>query len=270
MALAFGTAATPARADLTTLCKEHYLAARFDAARRCFTRALSQLEEQPAALCEAYTFIAATELGEEDPIAARRAIDVALAIDPSYDPADPLLGSPRVRELIDQARPEGESGRPSLVASDPDVGAEGAVLFSVRAQKVRPPLTVHLRYRFAAGGAPVSGWRQALLPDSGGPDAPRVAAIPRLDQARQIEYLFSVQTPEGAVVYRVGTQSTPLSYDLGAARRGGDPNSHPIRVTPWYGSWWFWTGLGAIAAGSVVVVLLTQGDDTGAIRIQVE
>lgn len=52
--------------------------------------------------------------------------------------------------------------------------------------------------------------------------------------------------------------STPMAADLLVARPA-PPESAPSR--PIYKRWWFWTGLVAVAAGSVVaVVLLTQQD----------
>jgi hypothetical protein len=264
-----GTAlATPATADPLTPCKDHYVAARFDSARRCIERALLELSEQPAALCDAYAFLAAAQLADEDEDAARRAMDTALAIDPSYDPVDPLLRAPRVRDLLAAARPAGRAGRPVVLPEEPDTQGESVLVFSARTPDVHDPLSVRLRYRF--GGR---AWRDALLHESSVALGTRVVAVPRQEGSRRVEYLFALETPDRAVVARVGTDDAPLTLDLarridpqppppGGGRNGGS--------TAWYERWYLWAGAAGVVAGTVVVVLLLQGDDTGSLRLQLD
>lgn len=256
-----------AAADPLTPCKDHYVAARFDAARRCIERALLELSEQPAALCDAYAFLAAAQLADEDEDAARRAMDTALAIDPTYDPVDPLLRAPRVRDLLAGARPTGRPGRPVVLPEEPDAEGESVLVFSARTPDVHDPLSVRLRYRF--GGR---AWRDALLHESSVARSTRVVAVPRPEGSRRVEYLFALETPDHAVVARIGTDDAPLTLDL--ARRPDAPPPPPPGGgaagggTAWYERWYLWAGAAGVVAGTVVVVLLLQGDDTGSLRLQ--
>ncbi len=57
--------------------------------------------------------------------------------------------------------------------------------------------------------------------------------------------------------------------DVTPARKDGEERREA--VTPWYRTWWFWTGVGILAAGAVAggVVAATQGGADGGIRYQV-
>ncbi|NMB75030.1 MAG: hypothetical protein GYA21_07860 [Myxococcales bacterium] len=61
--------------------------------------------------------------------------------------------------------------------------------------------------------------------------------------------------------------------DVTPARNDGEEQRDERReaVTPWYRTWWFWTGVGILAAGAVAggVVAATQGGADGGIRYQV-
>lgn len=266
LGVTLGALSAPAAADPLTPCKDHYVAARFDAARRCIERALVELAEQPSALCDAYAFLAAAQLADEDDDAARRAIDVALSIDPTYDPVDPLLRAPRVRDLLAAARPTGRPGRPVVLPEEPDTEGESVIVFAARTPDVRDPLSVRLRYRFGT-----RSWRDATLHESSAAQGTRIVAVPRLEGARRVEYLFALETPDHGIVARVGTEDAPLALDLARhvdsrpPRGGGRPEG-----TAWYERWYLWAGAAGVIAGVVVVVLLAQGDDTGTLRIQLD
>jgi hypothetical protein len=262
-----------ARADPLTACKDHYVAARFEATRRCIERALPELTEQPAALCDAYAFLAAAQLADEDEDAARRAMDTALAIDPTYDPVDPILSAPRVRDLLAAARPSGRTGRPVVLPAEPDQEGESVLVFSARTPDVHDPLSLRLRYRFGT-----RSWRESLLHESSVARGTRVVAVPRPEGTRRVEYLFSLETPERAIVARVGTEDAPLALDLARRAVGPDPpppgggggrNGDGGR-TAWYERWYLWAGAAGVIAGTVVLVLLLQGDETGSLRLQLD
>lgn len=264
--LAASLAAAPASAEPLTACKEHYVAARFDAARRCIEHAIVDLAEQPAALCDAYAFLAAAQLADEDEDAARRAMDVALAIDPTYDPTDPVLRAPRVRDLLAAARPAGRVGRPVVLPQEPDTEGDSVVVFSARTPDVHDPLSVRLRYRFGS-----RSWRDTMLHESSAAPGTRVVAVPRPEGSRRVEYGFDLETPERAIVARVGTDDAPLTLDLVRRRITPPPpppgGGGPEPTTPWYARWYVWAGAAGVIAGTVIVVLLVQGDDSGSIRL---
>lgn len=260
-------ASLPAAADPLAACKEHYVAARFDAARRCIDRAFRELTEQPAALCDAYAFLAAAQLADEDEDAARRAIDVALAIDPTYDPVDPILRSPRVQDLLAAARPRGHAGRPVVLPEEPDAQGESVIVFAARTPDVHDPLAVRLRYRYGQ-----RAWQDAALHESSAVQGTRLVAVPRPDDARRVEYLFALETPDRAVVARIGTEDTPLHLDL-TRHVGSGPTGHgggSGGSLSWYERWYLWAGAAGVVAGTVIVVLLLQPDDTGSIRLVVD
>lgn len=266
LAAALGTA-LPAAADPLTACKEHYVAARFDAMRRCIDRAFPELAEQPAALCDAYAFLAAAQLADEDEDAARRAIDVSLAIDPTYDPTDPILRAPRVQDLLSAARPRGRVGRPVVLPEEPDTQGQSVIVFSARTPDVHDPLAVRLRYRFGE-----RAWQDASLHESSAVPGTRMVAVPRPENARRVSYLLALETPDGAVVARLGTQDAPLHLDL-SRRDGHDPpgnGSNGSASPSWYERWYLWAGAAGVVAGTVVVILLLQPDDTGTLRVVLE
>lgn len=267
--IALALPASRAGAEPLTPCKDHYVAARFDATRRCIERALLELAEQPAALCDAYAFLAAAQLADEDEEAARRAMDIALAIDPTYDPVDPLLSAPRVRDLLAAARRPGRTTQPVVLPEEPDTEGESVLVFSARTPDVHDPLSVRLRYRF--GERP---WRDALLHESSVARGTRVVAVPRPEGSRRVEYTFALETPDRAIVARVGTDDAPLTLDLA---RHSDLSAPPPpgggrqpSSAAWYERWYLWAGAAGVVAGAVVVVLLLQGDDTGSLRLQLD
>src|SRR5688572_28265097 len=71
-------------------CEALYLEAAFDATRRCLAAEMARSEERPTALRDAYALLAATELAAEREAEARHAVDVARAIDPAFQPTDPM------------------------------------------------------------------------------------------------------------------------------------------------------------------------------------
>jgi hypothetical protein len=141
-------------------------------------------------------------------------------------------------------------------------------VFAARTPDVHDPLVVRLHYRF--GQRP---WQDATLHEGSAARGSRVVAVPRPEGARRVEYLYSLEAPDGAVVARIGTEDAPLRLDLSRhVGRSETPPSGGERGdgTPWYERWYLWAGAAGVVAGTVVVVLLAQGDDTGAIRIQLQ
>ena len=265
-------AARAQRDDALSACKDSYVEARFDEAERCIARALPDLAELPSLLCDAYAFRAAARLAADDETGARRAMEVALAIDPAYDPEDPLLRAPRVQDLLAAARPGGRGARPVVLPEEPERRGSG-VVFSARAPAVRAPLAVQLDYAFRLDSDRLGDRRRAeLLEGSAARDVRRVA-VRRPARAREVVYWFTLETPDGIAVTRVGSADAPLTADVTAPQRAErpDPGDRRRDSTAWYERWWLWAGVaGVVAAGVVLLVVLGQGEDTGAIRIQIQ
>lgn len=201
--LAATLSAPAARADGIERCQELYVEAAFDAARRCVAAELEGLAEQPDAIRDAYALLAATELAAERAPAARRAVQIALAIDPAFAPADPVLRAPRVLSLFREVgAAERRGGEPRGVFPEPTLENDGSeVRVRARVRGVAPPLEVSLRHHVRRGQAPAATAESALVPT--GADGTLGTTLRPPLAATSIETEFVVQTPDHVPVLTV-------------------------------------------------------------------
>jgi hypothetical protein len=207
---------------------------------------------------------------------------VALAIDPGFEPDDPLLRAPRVLALFRDMNAEASTGgAPRGVFPVLPVRGDGReVRLTVRVQGVHPPLKLTLRHR-ARGPAGPGDWRErALVAVDGAPGTFGVTIHPPAE-ATSTETEFLVQTPDRVPILRVAgpnlTRESPRSAP--PAPRRALPRTlaapsplAPTAVPPVDGdssAVWLWSTVGAVGLLAVVITaLVAAGEIEPLFRIQ--
>jgi tetratricopeptide (TPR) repeat protein len=67
-----------------------------------------------------------------------------------------------------------------------------------------------------------------------------------------LEYYVAALDPAGQIVAAEGSAEQPLSLPVDEGRRGG---------APIYARWWFWGAIGAVAATTAAILVLSGGDE---------
>lgn len=275
--------APEARADGVERCQELYVDAAFDAARRCVATELAGLGGRPSAIRDAYALLAATELADEHEVAARRAVAVALAVHPGFEPEDPVLRAPRILALFQDVSaeiPGGDATR-GIFPVLPVRADSRQVRLTARVQGVHPPLTLALRHR-THGPSGSSDWHESRLSAAEGPAGLFGATIRPPVDATSTETEFLVQTPDGVPVLRVAgpnlTREAPRAAPPATPRR---PVRRTLPAPPLVartaepradgdaGNVWLWSAVGAAGLVTVVITaLMTTGEMQPLFRIQ--
>jgi len=218
-------------------CEELYVDASFDAARRCVDTALGDLAEQPGAIRDAYALLAATELAAEREPAARRAVEVALAIDPGFAPANPLLRAPRVLSLFREVGSRSRSGIPprAIFPESATLASAREVRVTARVQGVVPPLEVAVRHR-VLGRDGRGALRESTLVAVDAGAGTMAATIRPPAEATSVETELVVQTPDRVPVLRVPgptlTRAAPPPPDRPGPRARPSSTAAPAPAAP--------------------------------------
>lgn len=78
-------------------------------------------------------------------------------------------------------------------------------------------------------------------------------ALPSEENGFRMEYYLIFSDQNNNTLSTVGGDTAPLSFPVLSPDEAKRLNE---RSTPWYGSWWFWTGAAVVAAGAVTTVVL--------------
>jgi hypothetical protein len=236
--------------------------------------------------------LAATNKSKE----AAKAFALLLAIDPSFrlsDDVSPKLLPPfeLALKVIANKKPIGLSHQP------PDPGQAPAVELAVTLDADPFKMVKSVRLRCW----PPSGPERVVAQAVKGPGTFKLK-LPAGTEAGPIRYAFEALNRSGSVLARAGSEQQPFS--LGAppapppavppvvAAAPPPPNLVPPpggnqgqpelvanpdppeerRSTPWYKTWWFWTGVGVLVAGAVTGGVLgagVGGSTSGPIHYQI-
>jgi hypothetical protein len=213
-------------------------------------------------------------LGHEE--AARARFREVLLDAPGY--ALPRYTSPKIRRLFDEVRAELEAA-PRLAALPPrtTAAAAGPDLVELRfgAERLRQNRAL-VRFRVHGQGPFASA---PLSPTNSGElvyQPPLGALAPAPTEDFDLEYYAEIDAGgarSGEVLARAGSAEQPLSVHVRVrgARAAAEPTPGG---PPFYRRFWFWGVVGAVAAGTVVVLVRASGGgpETGAldIRFQVQ
>jgi hypothetical protein len=260
--------AAGAHAEVSERCRELFVESQFEPADACLDEALAEAEGSPSALAEVYAFraaiLAALRLDDE----ALRVMTLVLALEPSFEPTDPLLTSPKITELLAAARAEFDepTASPSLVVHRPtSETVEEALVVDAEVANVRDPLEVVLLVRGEGSAAyrPIP-----FRPVEGG----LLRAVLPLEPADRVEYFVAVRTEDGRAALREGSAESPLR----AERAGRGSTSDERRSTAAVGIgrrlWWVWALVGVAVVTTTVGLAVglgtDAGEETGAIRLR--
>ena len=221
-------------------------------------RALSVPNNTPKQLCEIYELMGTVHviLGNED--AAVDAFNELLGVDPKYKLDSSL--SPKILSIYARVKREfvpkemvSFEGRPSVRTTPGkkpwvEVGVvdESKVLTGVEIWCRRDE-----KDEFKMGAmAPVGKNRY------GGSLPLEMKSLPAVGV--RVEYVIVARGGKGKTLGVLGSMENPLSFTVLPAVAAPPTQGPGIKddSTPWYGSWWFWTAMGVVAAGAGVGIYL--------------
>jgi hypothetical protein len=221
-------------------------------------RALTIPHNTPRQLCEIYELMGTVHviLGNED--AAVDAFSELLGVDPKYKLDSSL--SPKILSIYARVKSEfvpkaavGFEGRPSVRTTPGkkpwvEVGVvdESKALTAVEIWCRRSE-----KEEFKKGAmAPVGKGRY------GGSLPLEMKALPAVGV--RVEYVIVARGDQGKTLGVLGSMENPLSFTVLPAVAAPPTQGPGIKddSTPWYGSWWFWTAMGVVAAGAGVGIYL--------------
>jgi hypothetical protein len=221
-------------------------------------RALSVPNNTPRQLCEIYELMGTVHviLGNED--AAVDAFNELLNVDPKYKLDSSL--SPKILSIYRRVKSEfvpkaavSFEGRPSVRTTPGkrpwvEVGVvdESKALTAVEIWCRRSE-----KEEFKKGAmAPVGRGRY------GGSLPLEMKSLPAVGV--RVEYVIVARGDKGKTLGVLGSMENPLSFTVLPAVAAPSTQGPGIKddSTPWYGSWWFWTAMGVVAAGAGVGIYL--------------
>lgn len=194
-------------------------------------------------------------LGHEE--AARRRFRDLVRMDNGY--VLPPGTSPKLRAMFEEARLEVRNA-PKLEALAPILSPAAAgdkVRLRFKGSNVREGHVPVLIWRFVGAGA----FNERPLATQSGELTTQVT----VDSPKrlELEYYAEVRDRNNQVLGSSGTTQKPYRYQL--------PNYQPLAgPTPFYKKWWFWTAIGAVAAGSAATatyLVLRPQPTTGSIDL---
>ncbi len=256
-----------ARADDLQRARELFDEMEYQAAHDAAGLALQQAEAGPAELAEAYRLqglsLSALEQADES-LAAFRAM---LSIAP--DTQLPTDISPKLAAPFYQAVAMAQEVAPialSLAGEGPRA-QPGALQVLLKSDPFGLVRGVRLVSRVGAGP-----WQRGGAEDLAARGQAELA-LPPADPVSVREYYLEALTATGGVLARLGSPEDP--FRQAAARPVvapvaeedplGDPVEPPRAVaTPWYETWWFWTAVGVVVAGTAVGLGVGLGVDGSA------
>lgn len=223
----------------------------FAASVEAMRRALAVPGIPDALRLEALEYIGSSYVVLERPDEAREAFEAMLALDPYHVVREPS-GSPKIASFVEQVRATvvGDAAldpdvrlRPQLPRAG-RVGRDTPIRFDVEGPPRVERLTVFVRGVGDPGYQPVEA-----EPDDGS----FVVHVPARDAPDELELYAQGRDADDRVVSRAGEPLAPLTLPI---RASGEP-----RATSLLERWWFWTAVGAVVVGGLVLGLTLGGGD---------
>jgi Tfp pilus assembly protein PilF len=174
----------------------------------------------------------------------------------------------RIQDIEAQLKAE-EEGTKATAAASAAAGAEGQVQ-GLPARPLLPRVVPPATGNQAGGGenatvttatgAPAKAAMVTLAPPAAATASTNTAMVPPtppVPATAPIKPAVVSFTPPVAA-------TAPGGEKRPAASLASNPNPPPVsESTPFYKSWWFWTGSGAVVAGAVVTAVLLNGSSAG-------
>ncbi len=234
----------------------------FDGALAAAGQALQTATESPADLVEAYRIqgLCLSAMGRSDD--SLQAFRKLLSIDPDFKVSADT--SPKLAAPFYQALAISRELKPISLAPLAGKG-DGQSLPRVGVKLEADPLRLvkGLRLCFKIGSGDWQKSEPLEVPEPGEFSLP----LPSTAAKGKIAYYFEALTAQGGVLARAGDEKSPLG--AGAAplaavvppeqvtgTSGDQPLGHEQEQSTqaWYQTWWFWTAVGVVAAGTAVGV----------------
>lgn len=268
-------------------------------ALRLADQVLSSSASGPADLARAYRLKGLCLSGTGKLDAAQEAFESLLSIEPGAEMSADL--SPKLTAPFYQALARARTGKPIRLSHQPPPAAEALSGTSLRVRLESDPkrLVRRLRLVFESDLEPNE---QRLEASVAGPGEVTVN-LPAKLRAREVRYRFEALTAAGGVLavaqdngapfrLRVGlpgdatTAAAPepsaggnavkvasAALDLPPPKSGQPPPAAPARSPqprdadersgPWYQTWWFWTAVGVVVAGTAAGVAVGVSSSGG-------
>jgi hypothetical protein len=144
-----------------------------------------------------------------------------------------------------------------------DAATVRTTIETLRAKYVLGTLALHCTpgdVSIAVDGQEWSPAADREIPLAKGPHRVRVRARDHVEREIEVEIVAGTTTSPPCVLER---QPTPI---LGPVSGGGilrpEPGETPAPSKPFYTQWWFWTGAGAVVAGTIVTILVLSSTST--------
>jgi hypothetical protein len=146
-----------------------------------------------------------------------------------------------------------------------DAAAIRATVEGLRAKHVLGTLAIHCSPADAAVAIDGQAWGPGAdreIPLAKGPHRVRVRAPGHVEKEIDVEIVAGTMTSPPCILEQ---QPTPLLRPVGGSgllrtEQGETPAPGPGK--PFYTRWWFWTGAGAVVAGTIVTVLVLSSTST--------
>jgi tetratricopeptide (TPR) repeat protein len=248
----------------------------YDRAQAAALRVLENPRAQPKQVIEAYALIGFSQSADGKTIKAEETFLRLLALDPDYSPGDGF--SPALLGPLEKVRKVRNRKKLELHHRPPE---EGKTL-TLEVPSNPFGLAAAARLRWKEAGA--SGWQEETKPLSS--TGTVEFSKPETGARSEIEYQFQLLNTQGAAIKNfpesepfrlnppaltsVAKQIMPSADQASASitedLTGQKDVEQNLGAAPvWYKSWWFWTAVGVVVAGSVTTgVLLGASTASGA------
>jgi len=215
-------------------------------------------------LCQIYGLMGVVQVILENEDAARKAFEEMLVLDPARK-LNPRL-SPKILDFYETVKksfvPAARAsfvGRPT-VNSAPD--KQPSVNVSVD-DKQDAISKIDLWFRTASS----QRFKSAAMKSAGAGQYAGEMPVRTKKSAStglRIDYYLTAHGSDGNVLASLGSPERPLQFSiLPVEKRVVVPPGGVVGPTAWYETWWFWTAVGVVVAGTTtgIVIAATPGDD---------
>jgi len=208
---------------------------------------------------EALARIGAVHVRQQDEAAARVAFERLCRLDPGHELVERDF-APAVRGLYGAVQEELGDQEAALMDVAAEESAPGQATITVTPGPWSAgAVAVTARVRGEGEGA----YRTAELERTGGVFE---LSVPMPSEGLGVEYVVEARAPSGHVVAAAGSEVSPLRIAPSSPAEPVEPQAAEGR--PWYGTWWFWTIVGAVVAGgtaTAVALTVPAGPEEGSL-----
>ena len=249
-----GQIAAARGAEALKLAQSMFAAGQLEDAAGVLDRLLREPDNGRELLAEGYLLRGRVAAGKGDLLGAEVQFRRALALRPSAEIPDP-----RGQEVaaLDAARKTSAGGLRLVQAPLGEVppGKPARIGVKVEGDTEKMVSTLELGYRRGDSGA--------FLTTRAAPPVPLEVPGPALPAGARLDYYVRAVDEHGGVLAESGTPTLPFRLQVQA------PESLVARAapTPWYGRWWVWTIVGAVAVGAGAGAYVATRPETSNITV---